>query len=165
MSWCLFSTKKNFQVQEQCIFKLRIKAIKQLQKLSWKNENHIKILRGEELDEKRSWKLWMWLVVVKNSLKKLSCCRWKKLFHNTQNCSLTEVNVWKLHCCHKKGHKRMIYSRPIFYLVWLGLSHKCLQLHLNSATWLRRLLQKLLEHFGYSANIKEIWLIQTWTNT
>ena len=87
------------------------------------------------------------------------------VFYNTQNCSLTEVNVWKLHCCQKKGHKGMIYSRPIFYLIRLGLSHKCLQLHLNSATWLRRLLQKLLEPFGYSANIKEIWLIQTWTNT
>ena len=87
------------------------------------------------------------------------------VFYNTQNCSLTEVNVWKLHCCHKKGHKRMIYSRPIFYLIRLGLSHKCLQLYLNSATWLRRLLQKLLEYFEYSSNIKEIWLIQTWTNT
>lgn len=87
------------------------------------------------------------------------------VFHNTQNCSLTEVNVWKLHCCHKKGHKRMIYSRPIFYLIWLGPSHKCLQLHLNSATWLRHLLQKLLEPFGYGAKIKEIWLIQTWANT
>lgn len=155
----VFYQKKNFQVQEQCIFKLRIKAIKQLQKLSWKNENHIKILRGEELDEKRSWKLWMWLVVVKNSPEK------EIVFHNTQNCSLKEVNLWKLHCCHRKGHKRIIYSRPVLCLIRLGLSHKCLQLHLNSATWLRRLLQKLLKPFGYSANIKEIWLIQTWTNT
>lgn len=29
------------------------------------------------------------------------------VFYNIQNCSLTEVNVWKLHCCHKKGHKRI----------------------------------------------------------
>lgn len=100
---------------------------------------------------------------------KLSCClictKLCSITHSTHS-SLQQVNAQKQSCYHKQVHERIIYSRPIFHLI-------CLYSHINAYNFISTVPSGLEPTWKVTGTfwvqckfyVKEIWLIQTWTNT